>query len=71
MSDHPTSPETPSPITLAEVISLFPPWVIAQSPSGALTATRRRGNQVRVVGADSPAEMAAALLRIERQETTE
>ena len=72
MSDRPTTPpgdgSAPAPLTLAELRTLFPAWTIQQVAASAYTATRVTGAATRVVGADTPAEMAAALLRIERQE---
>lgn len=72
MSDRPTMPpsdgNSPAPLHLGELRALFADWHIVQGPSGTLTATRKRGVQTRVIGADSPAELAAALLQIESED---
>ena len=58
--------EMPTRLSLGELVALFPEWVVQQQGEGAYTATRRRGSATRVVAAHTPAELAAAIARIEQ-----
>jgi len=60
--------DLPARLSLDELRAIFPDWTVQQLAGAACTATRKSGASTRVVGADSPAELAAAILRIEREE---
>ena len=67
-SHTPLPDDIPARLSLTEVAALFPRWELQTTAPGAYTATLRAGSALHVVAAHTPAELAARIRGVERED---